>query len=118
MKYLCVNAGSSSLKFQLVEMPEEKVIISGYIEKIGAEDSFWNTKINGKKIRGEKPLKNHSEAVDVMLEELIDKGAVESLCEIKGIGHRVLHGGEYYKDSIVVDGKVLLNLDLYIFQVI
>jgi acetate kinase len=111
MKYLCVNAGSSSLKFQLVEMPEEKVIISGYIEKIGAEDSFWNTKINGKKIRGEKPLKNHSEAVDVMLEELIDKGAVESLCEIKGIGHRVLHGGEYYKDSIVVDGKVIKNIE-------
>ena len=53
MKFLCVNAGSSSLKFQLFEMPEEKVIISGYIEKIGFEDSFWNTKINGEKIRGD-----------------------------------------------------------------
>ena len=52
MKFLYVNAGSSSLKFQLVEMPEEKVIISGYIEKIGADDSFWNTKVNGKKIKG------------------------------------------------------------------
>ena len=49
MKFLCVNAGSSSLKFQLFEMPEEKVIISGYIEKIGLKDSFWNTKFNGKK---------------------------------------------------------------------
>ena len=82
MKFLCVNAGSSSLKFQLVEMPEEKVIISGYIEKIGAKDSFWNTKINGEKIRGEKTLKDHSEAVKVMLDELVDKGAVKSLDEI------------------------------------
>ena len=59
MKILVVNAGSSSLKFQLFEMPEEKVIISGYIEKVGIEGSFWNTKVNGEKIRGEKNLKNH-----------------------------------------------------------
>ena len=52
MKLLCVNAGSSSLKFQLFEMPEETVIISGYIEKIGLEDTFWTTKINGEKIKG------------------------------------------------------------------
>ena len=77
MKFLCVNAGSSSLKFQLFEMPEEKVLISGYIEKIGFEDSFWNTKINGEKIRGEKYLKNHTEAVDVMLDELLKHHAVE-----------------------------------------
>ena len=56
MKFLCVNAGSSSLKFQLFEMPEEKVIISGYIEKIGFEDSFWNTKINGEKKLEEKSI--------------------------------------------------------------
>ena len=61
MKILCVNAGSSSLKFQLVEMPEEKMIISGYIEKIGLKDSFWTTKINGEKIRGEAYLKNHKD---------------------------------------------------------
>ena len=65
MKLLCVNAGSSSLKFQLFEMPEEKVI-SGYIEKVGIKGSFWNTKVNGEKIRGEKDLKNHTEAVQVM----------------------------------------------------
>lgn len=111
MKFLCVNAGSSSLKFQLVEMPEEKVIISGYIEKIGAKDSFWNTKINGEKIRGEKTLKDHSEAVKVMLDELVDKGAVKSLDEIKGVGHRVLHGGEFYKESVVVDNEVIKNIE-------
>ena len=58
MKILVVNAGSSSLKFQLFEMPEEKVIISGYIEKVGIEGSFWTTKVNGEKIKGEKDLKN------------------------------------------------------------
>ena len=69
MKVLSVNAGSSSLKFQVYEMPEEKVLISGYIEKIGLEDSFWTTKINGEKIKGAKYLKNHSEAVEVLLNE-------------------------------------------------
>ena len=110
MKFLCVNAGSSSLKFQLFEMPEEKVIISGYIEKIGFEDSFWNTKINGEKIRGEKFLKNHTEAVDVMLDELIKHKAVESLDEIKGVGHRVLHGGEKYSDSVLIDDQVVQDI--------
>ncbi|MBR6133092.1 MAG: acetate kinase [Bacilli bacterium] len=110
MKLLCVNAGSSSLKYQLVEMPEEKTIISGYIEKIGFEDSFWNTKINGEKIRGEKYLKNHTEAVDVMLDELLKHKAVESLDEIKGVGHRVLHGGEKYSDSVVIDDQVVQDI--------
>ncbi|MBR6949389.1 MAG: acetate kinase [Bacilli bacterium] len=110
MKFLCVNAGSSSLKFQLFEMPEEKVVISGYIEKIGFEDSFWNTKINGEKIRGEKFLKNHTEAVDVMLDELIKHKAVKSLDEIKGVGHRVLHGGEKYSDSVLIDDQVVQDI--------
>ena len=110
MKYLCVNAGSSSLKFQLFEMPEEKVIISGYIEKIGFEDSFWNTKINGEKIKGEKFLKNHTEAVDVMLDEILKYKAVESLDEIKGVGHRVLHGGEKYSDSVLIDDQVVQDI--------
>jgi len=110
MKYLCVNAGSSSLKFQLFEMPEEKVLISGYIEKIGFEDSFWNTKINGEKIRGEKFLHNHTEAVQVMLDEIIKHKAVESLDEIKGVGHRVLHGGEKYSESVLIDDQVVQDI--------
>ena len=110
MKLLCVNAGSSSLKYQLVEMPEEKTIISGYIEKIGFEDSFWNTKINGEKIKGAKFLKNHTEAVDVMLDELIKHKAIKSLDEIKGVGHRVLHGGEKYSDSVIIDDQVVQDI--------
>ena len=110
MKLLCVNAGSSSLKFQLFEMPEEKVLISGYIEKIGFEDSFWNTKVNGEKIKGEKYLKNHEEAVQVMLDEIIKHKAVESLDEIKGVGHRVLHGGEKYSNSVLIDDQVVQDI--------
>lgn len=110
MKLLCVNAGSSSLKYQLFEMPEEKVLISGYIEKIGLEDSFWTTKVNGEKIKGSKPLKNHSEAVKVMLDELIDNNVVTSLDEIKGVGHRVLHGGEKYSDSVIITDEVIKDI--------
>ena len=110
MKYLCVNAGSSSLKFQLFEMPEEKVIISGYIEKIGLEDSFWTTKYNGKKIKGSKYLKDHSKAVEVLINELLETGAVDSLKDIKGVGHRVLHGGEKYSDSVIITEEVISDI--------
>ena len=110
MKYLCLNAGSSSLKFQLFEMPEESVIISGYIEKIGLKDSFWTTKINGEKIKGERYLKNHTEAVDVLIEELLKHKAVSSLNEIKGVGHRVLHGGEKYSDSVLITDEVIEDI--------
>ena len=110
MKFLCVNAGSSSLKFQLFEMPEEKVIISGYIEKIGLEDSFWTTKINGEKIKGAKYLKDHNEAVEVLIDELLEHNAVKSLDEIKGIGHRVLHGGEKYSDSVIITDEVIKDI--------
>ena len=107
MKILSFNAGSSSLKFTLYEMPEEELLISGYIEKIGLKDSFWTTKINGKKIKGEKPLKNHKEAVQVLIDELLNNKVVESLDEIKGIGHRVLHGGEKYSDSVIITDEVI-----------
>ena len=110
MKLLCVNAGSSSLKFQLFEMPEEKVIISGYIEKIGLEDSFWTTKINGEKIKGAKYLKNHTEAVQVLIDELLTHKAVESLDEIKAVGHRVVHGGEKYSDAVMITEEVIQDI--------
>ena len=111
MKILCVNAGSSSLKFQAYEMPEEKVLISGYIEKIGQPDCFWNVKVNGEKIKSERPLKNHTEAVEVLIEELLKNNIVESLEEIKGIGHRVLHGGEKYSDSVLITDEVIKDIE-------
>ena len=110
MKFLCVNAGSSSLKFQLFEMPEETVIISGYIEKIGLEDSFWTTKVNGEKIKGSKYLKDHNDAVQVLIDELLEHKAVKSLDEIKGVGHRVVHGAEKYKDSVLITDEVIQDI--------
>ena len=107
MKILAVNAGSSSLKFQMYEMPEGKVLISGYVEKIGLEDCFWNVKINGEKIRKEKYLKNHVEAVQVVFDELLDNKIIKSLKEIKAVGHRVVHGGEKYSDSVLIDDEVI-----------
>ena len=111
MKILCVNAGSSSLKFQMYEMPEEKALISGYIEKIGQKDCFWNVKVNGEKIRSEKYLKNHTEAVEVLIDELYKNNIVESLEEIKGVGHRVLHGGEKYSDSVLITDEVVKDIE-------
>lgn len=109
-KYLVINGGSSSLKFSLYSMPEEKELINGYIEKIGAKDCFWTLKINGEKITHAKELKNHTEAVEIMMKELIDNNIISSVDEIKGVGHRVLHGGEFYSDSVLIDGEVLNNI--------
>ena len=111
MKILCVNAGSSSLKFQVYEMPEEKVLISGYIEKIGQEDCFWNIKINGEKIKSQKYLKDHTQAVQVLIDELLKNNVVSSLDEIKGVGHRVLHGGEKYSDSVLITDEVIKDIE-------
>lgn len=110
MKVLCVNAGSSSLKFQLYDMPAEISIISGYVEKIGAEDSFYTVKHDGKKTTTEKTIKNHTDAVKVMLDALLDYGAVKSLDEIRGVGHRIVHGGEKYTKSVLVDDEVLKDI--------
>ena len=107
MKILSVNCGSSSLKFQMYEMPEEKVLISGYVEKIGLPDCFWTVKVNGEKIKSSRPLANHTEAVDVLIEELFKHNIVKSLDEIERIGHRVLHGGEFFKESAVVTDEVI-----------
>ena len=110
MKVLCVNAGSSSLKFQLYEMPEEISIISGYVEKIGASDSFYTIKFDGKKTEKQAEIKDHTAAVKVMLDELLAYGAVKDLEEIVGVGHRVLHGGEKYTDSVIIDDEVVKDI--------
>ena len=111
MKILSVNCGSSSLKFQVYEMPEEKVLISGYVEKIGQPDCFWNVKVNGEKIKSSRPLANHVEAVDVLIEELFKHNIVKDLNEIERIGHRVVHGGEFFKESAVVTDEVIEKIN-------
>ena len=107
MKILSVNCGSSSLKFQVYEMPEEKVLISGYVEKIGLPDCFWTVKVNGEKIKSSRPLANHVEAVDVLIEELFKHNIVKDLNEIERIGHRVVHGGEFFKESAILTDEII-----------
>lgn len=110
MKILSVNAGSSSLKFQLYEMPEEKVLISGYVQKIGLSDSFYDLKINGEKITKEASISNHEQSVEILIKELLENKVIESLDEIKGIGHRIVHGGDKYSESLVLNEEKLEDI--------
>ena len=112
MKILVINAGSSSLKFQLIDMTNEDVIAKGNCEKIGLKDSFLKYKAKGKENVFEVEMNDHSVAIKKVLEVLVDKeiGVIASLKEISAVGHRVLHGGEIYKESVVVDAKVMANL--------
>jgi len=106
-KYLVINAGSSSLKFSLYEMPSEVLIVNGYFEKIGFSDSFWNIKMNDEKVGNSEYLSDHGDAVKIMIRELINNNIISSLDEICGVGHRVLHGGEIYSDSTLITDIVL-----------
>ena len=107
MKILSVNAGSSSLKFQMYEMPEEKVLISGVFERIGINDSLYTIKINSEKITKKAELPNHKEAVRILVEELLDNNVIKSLDEIKGIGHRVVQGADKFDKSVLIDDEVV-----------
>ena len=111
MKILSVNAGSSSLKFQLYEMPEEKVLISGLMERIGDEKSFYTIKLNGEKIKKEAFLENHEKAFEALVKELEENDVVESLDEIKGIGHRIVQGGDYFDKTVIINEDVLSKIE-------
>jgi acetate kinase len=106
MKILSVNAGSSSLKFTLLELPREDMIVSGTFEKIGIDGSFYTIKYNGEKTRKETPLKNHTIAVEILMKELLDMKILNSYEDLDGVGHRVLHGGDTYFDSILITKEV------------
>ena len=106
MIVLSVNAGSSSLKFTAYKMPEEEVLISGTFERIGIDGGFYTIKINGEKIKKEKDLPNHEVAVNTLLDELLLNKVIKSFDEIEAIGHRVVHGGEKYTKSVIVDDEV------------
>ena len=111
MKILSVNAGSSSLKFQLYNMPEEKVLISGLMERIGVGNSFYTIKVNGEKIKKEVELNNHEEAFETLVKELEENHVVEDLNEIEGIGHRVVQGGDYFDKTVVINDDVLSKIE-------
>lgn len=105
-KIMAVNAGSSSLKFQLFEMPSEDVLTSGVVERIGFKDGIFTIKVNGEKVTTTQAIIDHKVAVELVLEALIKHNVVASLDEIKGVGHRVVHGGEKYASSVEITHEV------------
>ena len=111
MKILSINAGSSSMKFTAYEMPEEKELISGYIERIGIIGSFYTLKINGEKIEKTTEVKNHKQAFEIIVEELKNYNIVKKLEDIKGLGHRIVQGGAYFDKSVEVDNDVLDKIE-------
>ncbi len=108
MKILILNAGSSSLKYQLIDMDGEKLLAKGLVERIGIEGSHINQKVGDKVFDVESPMKNHTEGIEWMLKALTDaeKGAVKSMDEIGAVGHRVLHGGERFTASVLINEEV------------
>ena len=113
MKILAVNAGSSSLKFTLIELPEKNVVASGLFEKIGINGSCYTIKYNGEKVKKEVNLVDHSVAVRILMEELINMGIISSLDEIEGVGHRMVHGGQEFTESVVLTEDVLDRVAKY-----
>ena len=113
MKILSVNAGSSSLKFTLIELPSKEVLASGLFEKIGMAGSMYTIKFNGQKITKEANLVDHSIAVSKLIDELIENEILVSLEEIDGVGHRILHGGQEFTQSLILDEDVLLRISKY-----
>ena len=110
-KVIAVNSGSSSLKFQLFDMPSETVLCSGQAERIGQEMGGFSIKVDGEKKSQTLPIPNHSVAVDLMLKSLVEENVVASLDEIKGAGHRIVQGGSYYDQSVVVTDEVVNRVD-------
>ena len=111
MKILSINSGSSSLKFSLFDMSKEEVIASGLFERIGLEASSYTIKYNGEKIKEEVMIGDHNAAVNILFDKLITLNIIDSLEDIDGVGHRVLHGKDFYDKSVVVNDEVLNNLN-------
>ena len=109
MKVLVLNCGSSSLKYQLINMETEDVLASGKYERIGEDEAFITHKVNGQKIEIKHPAKTHEEAVDFTLKQLINPEykVIDSLDEISAIGHRLVHGGEKINQSVVITDEVV-----------
>jgi len=114
MKVLVINCGSSSLKYQLIDMSNEESLAQGLVERIGINGSILTQKVEGKdKYEVETPLKDHQDAIELVLKSLVDEnyGVIKSMDEISAVGHRVVHGGEKYASSVVLDESIIKELD-------
>ncbi|NLK24786.1 MAG: acetate kinase [Clostridiales bacterium] len=113
MKVLVVNCGSSSVKYQLINMEDESVLAKGLVERIGINGSILTQKVEGReKYVIETPMKNHKVAIKLVLDSLVDKdhGVIKDMSEISAVGHRVVHGGEKYSSSVLINDEVLENI--------
>ena len=113
MKILVLNSGSSSLKYQVIDMETEKVLAKGYFERIGQSDSFLTHKVDGKKHKFEHYAENHDKAISFVLSRLMNPhyGVIKSLDELAGIGHRVAHGGERFTNPVVITDEVIEEIE-------
>ncbi len=113
MKILVINCGSSSVKYQLIDMENESVMAKGNYERIGMEGSFVTHKVGDEKYKYEREAKTHEEAIAFILGQLTDSehGVISSLDEINAIGHRIVHGGEKFTKSVVVDEEVVKGIE-------
>ena len=110
-KTISINAGSSSLKWQLYLMPEEKVLAKGLLERIGLKDSISTVKFDGRSEKQVLDIADHTQAVRILLDDLKRFNIIESYDEITGVGHRVVAGGEHFKDSALVDEEVIQKVE-------
>ena len=112
MKVLVVNCGSSSLKYQLIDMNGEKLLAKGNFERIGEKEAFVTHKVGGEKYVTKKPTMNHEEALQIVLEQLVhdEYGVIKDLSEIDAVGHRVVHGGELFNQSVKIDEDVISKI--------
>ena len=113
MKILVVNCGSSSLKYQLIDMETEEVMAKGYLERIGIDGSFLTHRVGEEKYKIEKDIKNHAEGMELVIEQLLHKdyGVISNLNEIDAVGHRIVHGGERFTKSVLVDDEVVKGIE-------
>ena len=114
MNVLVINAGSSSLKYQLFDMDSKEVLAKGLCERIGIDGRLTHTNPKKEdKYKADVPMKDHADAIRAVIDILIDKewGVIESMSEIDAVGHRVVHGGEYFADSVLIDDSVIEAID-------
>lgn len=109
MKILVLNSGSSSLKYQVIDMQTNKMLVKGNYERIGQANSFLTHKVDGIKHKFEHPVKNHEQAIKFVIKRLLSKeyGVISSLDEIDAIGHRIVHGGEKFNNSVIITDEVI-----------
>lgn len=113
MKVLVVNCGSSSLKYQLIDMETEEVMAKGYLERIGIDGSFLTHRVGEEKYKIEKEIKNHKDGLELVIEQLLHKdyGVIKDLSEIDAIGHRIVHGGEKFTKSVLINDEVVKGIE-------